>query len=178
MKRFALLVVLILTAALVAGCAAAGGAEAPEDEWGVIEIASGEPVRISVNTVTSGAGVDVYGLNELRAAEIAVADWGDLLGHDIEVVAEAKSGLECLELLEDVHPDIILMDLHMPVMNGFKTIEHIRNTINYCTKSIVIALTANASPEDKQKAFKQAQLQLMAKYKEPYYWGAFVMIGL
>ncbi len=30
---------------------------------------------------------------------------------------------------------------------------------------------------DKQKAFKQAQLQLMAKYKEPYYWGAFIMIG-
>ena len=29
----------------------------------------------------------------------------------------------------------------------------------------------------KQKAFKQAQLQLMAKYKEPYYWGAFVMMG-
>ncbi|HEX8038671.1 MAG TPA: CHAT domain-containing protein, partial [Chryseosolibacter sp.] len=30
---------------------------------------------------------------------------------------------------------------------------------------------------DKQKAFKQAQLQLMGKYKEPYYWGAFVMMG-
>ncbi len=29
---------------------------------------------------------------------------------------------------------------------------------------------------DKQKAFKQAQLQLMAKYKEPYFWGAFVMM--
>lgn len=31
---------------------------------------------------------------------------------------------------------------------------------------------------NKQKAFKQAQLQLMAKYKDPYYWGAFVMMGL
>lgn len=30
---------------------------------------------------------------------------------------------------------------------------------------------------DKQKAFKQAQLQLMTKYADPYYWGAFVMIG-
>ncbi len=30
---------------------------------------------------------------------------------------------------------------------------------------------------DKQKAFKQAQIQLMTKYKDPYYWGAFVMMG-
>ena len=32
--------------------------------------------------------------------------------------------------------------------------------------------------KNKLKAFKQAQLQLMQKYKEPYYWGAFVMMGL
>lgn len=31
---------------------------------------------------------------------------------------------------------------------------------------------------NKQKAFKQAQTQLMTKFKDPYYWGAFVMMGL
>lgn len=31
---------------------------------------------------------------------------------------------------------------------------------------------------NKQQAFKQAQLQLMTKYKDPYYWGAFVMMGM
>lgn len=31
---------------------------------------------------------------------------------------------------------------------------------------------------NKQKAFKQAQLQLMTRYKDPYYWGAFVMMGM
>ena len=31
---------------------------------------------------------------------------------------------------------------------------------------------------NKQTAFKQAQLQLMTKYKDPYYWGAFVMMGM
>ncbi len=30
---------------------------------------------------------------------------------------------------------------------------------------------------NKPKAFKQAQLQLMAQYKEPYFWGAFIMMG-
>lgn len=31
---------------------------------------------------------------------------------------------------------------------------------------------------NKQQAFKQAQLRLMTKYKDPYYWGAFVMMGM
>ena len=31
---------------------------------------------------------------------------------------------------------------------------------------------------DKHKAFRQAQMQLMTKYKDPYYWGAFVMMGM
>ena len=31
---------------------------------------------------------------------------------------------------------------------------------------------------NKQRAFREAQLQLMTKYKDPYYWGSFVMMGM
>ena len=31
---------------------------------------------------------------------------------------------------------------------------------------------------NKQKAFREAQLQLMARFKDPYYWGSFVMMGM
>ena len=44
-------------------------------------------------------------------------------------------------------------------------------------KEVKPTVPAIAEP-DKQKAFKQAQLQLMTKYKEPYFWGAFVMMGM
>jgi branched-chain amino acid transport system substrate-binding protein len=91
-QRNFLLLALLITAALIAvACAPSAPPTpeqaAPEDPWGVIEIAPGDSVRIAVNVVTSGAGVDVYGLNELRASEIAVDDaGGQVLGHDIELV--------------------------------------------------------------------------------------------
>ena len=43
------------------------------------------------------------------------------LEEDMEVVAEAGSGLECLGLLEEFCPDIIFMDIRMPGINGIET---------------------------------------------------------
>ncbi|MCP4577582.1 MAG: response regulator transcription factor [Deltaproteobacteria bacterium] len=43
------------------------------------------------------------------------------LEDDIEIVAEAGSGLECLELLKEHYADIIFMDIKMPGINGIET---------------------------------------------------------
>jgi NarL family two-component system response regulator YdfI len=44
----------------------------------------------------------------------------------IEVVGEASDGAECLRLVRDRKPDVILMDLQMPRMDGITAIGHLR----------------------------------------------------
>lgn len=45
---------------------------------------------------------------------------------DIQVVGEAKNGQEAVELAGELHPDMILMDLIMPVMDGIEATEKIK----------------------------------------------------
>ena len=45
------------------------------------------------------------------------------LSEDVEVVAQAGDGAQCLDIIQDTHVDVILMDLSMPVMGGIKTIQ-------------------------------------------------------
>lgn len=36
------------------------------------------------------------------------------------VVGEASNGAEALEVVEEVQPDVVIMDMHMPIMNGIE----------------------------------------------------------
>ena len=45
---------------------------------------------------------------------------------DIEVVAEASDGLEAIEKVKKIHPDIILMDISMPKLGGFEAVTEIK----------------------------------------------------
>ncbi|HCB02409.1 MAG TPA: DNA-binding response regulator [Anaerolineae bacterium] len=59
----------------------------------------------------------------------------------IELVGEAKDGAECLELVKKLNPQVILMDLQMPRMDGITAIEHLRK--EYPEIAIVILTTYN-----------------------------------
>ena len=49
-----------------------------------------------------------------------------LEGHPrIEVVGEAVNGIKALELIWDILPDVILMDLEMPIMDGMTALQHL-----------------------------------------------------
>ncbi|WP_413294889.1 response regulator [Bdellovibrio sp. HCB185ZH] len=63
-------------------------------------------------------------------------------------IIQAANGLEAIEMMEGQNPDLILMDIQMPIMDGYETVRRIR-AAGY-TKPI-IALTAHAMKEEGQK---------------------------
>lgn len=47
-------------------------------------------------------------------------DWD---AHDCEVVGEVADGMEALTQIDTLHPDIVIMDINIPIMNGLKVIQ-------------------------------------------------------
>ena len=47
---------------------------------------------------------------------------------EIELVGEANNGQEALDAVEKLHPDVVLMDLQMPVMDGITAVEALRQS--------------------------------------------------
>jgi two-component system chemotaxis response regulator CheB len=44
---------------------------------------------------------------------------------DIEVIGSAKNGLQALEKIKELNPDVITLDVDMPIMDGLRTVRHI-----------------------------------------------------
>ena len=47
----------------------------------------------------------------------------DWQAHDCEVVGEAGDGMEALAKIDTLRPDIVIMDINIPIMNGLKVIQ-------------------------------------------------------
>lgn len=58
---------------------------------------------------------------------------------DIKVIAEASDGEECLELLEKIQPDILLLDINMPKKNGLEVLEELKKKRNF-TKVLILTV--------------------------------------
>ena len=58
---------------------------------------------------------------------------------DIELIAEADNGMQLLHLLRHIEPDVILLDIQMPIMDGIQTLPEIRK-IRPEAKVIIISM--------------------------------------
>ena len=72
-------------------------------------------------------------------------------GYDTLIVDDGK---RAVDVLNDQHYDLILMDIQMPVMDGYQATAFIRNKEKFTGEHIpIIAITAFAMESDKQRCF-------------------------
>lgn len=58
---------------------------------------------------------------------------------DVELIGEADNGMQLLNLLKHIEPDVILLDIQMPIMDGISTLPEIRK-INPNVKVIILSM--------------------------------------
>jgi len=83
--------------------------------------------------------------------------------NNISDVYEAENGVEALQLIRDKEPDLVIIDIRMPEMNGIEVLKKIRE-LNMKTKSCI--LTNYAYPQYKKKCFEAGADYFLSKTED------------
>lgn len=97
------------------------------------------------------------------------------LGGDFEVIAEACDGVECLDKLTMITPDILLLDINMPNMNGLEVLQKIKekkmkvkvlvltvhNEVEYLLKAVDIGVNGYLLKDSESSELKKAILSVI-----------------
>lgn len=110
-------------------------------------------------------------MNTVRKVRVAVADDTQLVlrvcsclvtgCRRAELVGTANNGLELVKLCRSVHPDLVLVDVHMPVMNGLQAVGCIKEEHPNIR---IVFLTGDDSEETKQKCIDLGAFAVLPKF--------------
>ena len=93
---------------------------------------------------------------------------------DIKVIGEAGDGKQCLKLVRELKPDVLLLDINMPEMNGLQVLEELKmqkldvkvliltihNEIEYLLKAVDIGIKGYVLKDSESSILKKAIYQI------------------
>ena len=96
------------------------------------------------------------------------------LDGDIKVIAEAVDGQDCLSKLETVNPDVLLLDINMPLMNGLEVLKNLKlrknkvkvliltvhNEVEYLMKAVEIGINGYVLKDSESAVLKKAIISI------------------
>ena len=83
---------------------------------------------------------------------------------DIEVVGQAKNGLQAVRLAEKLRPEVVVTDIAMPIMNG---LEATRQIVKQSQSTRVLVLSAHSEPEYIKQAVQSGASGYLIKQSLP-----------
>jgi two-component system, NarL family, invasion response regulator UvrY len=108
------------------------------------------------------------GIRVLLADDHAVVRMGFKLllqtTDDIEIVSEAEDGEAAVRLYDEIHPDVLVMDISMPGMGG---VEAIRRIIAHDRRARILALSAHEDTSHPKRVLKAGALGYLCKRGAP-----------
>jgi DNA-binding NarL/FixJ family response regulator len=95
-------------------------------------------------------------LTELLVRTFQSLDW-------IEVVGCAKNGRDAVMLASATAPDLVLMDIHMPIMDGVEATRRILSRMS----TVVLVLTASAVDQERERVLANGARAVLPKTIDP-----------
>ena len=85
---------------------------------------------------------------------------GILRGEDYQIIGDARNGALALEFIEKDKPDIVLLDVVMPEMDGLETLQTIKGRY---PSMVVVMITGNPSVENVQESIQRGATGFIIK---------------
>jgi signal transduction histidine kinase/CheY-like chemotaxis protein len=124
-----------------------------------------EPVRPSAGGVADLDGLHVLAVDDDADALTLVREILEGAGARVTTSTSAPAALD---VVAGEHPDVLIADLGMPLMDGFELIARVRQSSDAATREMpAAALTAYARPEDRARALRHGFQMHLAKPIDP-----------
>ena len=118
-----------------------------------------QPAKNEIPQEVSAARGTILLADDNMANILTIGEYLENFGY---AVVAAHDGLEAIQKAEENNPDIILLDIQMPVMNGLEVMGHLRGDIRFASTPI-IALTALAMSGDRERCLEAGASEYMSK---------------